>query len=46
LQRWSTIRDLIQRLCDLPLPLTLLADEGIATLFHRTFAPLWLLHRY
>jgi len=36
LQRWSTIRDLIQRLCDLPLPLTLLPDEGIATLFHRT----------
>ena len=36
LQRWSTIRDLIQRLCDLPLPLTLLPDEDIATLFHRT----------
>src|SRR5258705_6067884 len=36
LQRWSTIRDLIQRLCELPLPLTLLPDEGIATLFHRT----------
>jgi Undecaprenyl-phosphate glucose phosphotransferase len=36
LQRWSTIRDLIQRLCDLPLPLTLLPDENIATLFHRT----------
>jgi Undecaprenyl-phosphate glucose phosphotransferase len=36
LQRWSTIRDLIQRLCDLPLPLTLLPDENIATLFQRT----------
>lgn len=36
LQRWSAIRDLIQRLCDLPLPLTLLPDENIATLFHRT----------
>jgi putative colanic acid biosynthesis UDP-glucose lipid carrier transferase len=36
LQRWSTIRDLIQRLCDLPLPLTLLPDENIATLFRRT----------
>jgi putative colanic acid biosynthesis UDP-glucose lipid carrier transferase len=36
LQRWSTIRDLIQRLCDLPLPLTLLPDENIATLFERT----------
>src|SRR5262245_29775415 len=36
LQRWSTIRDLIQRLCDLPLPLTLLPDESIATLFQRT----------
>src|SRR5215813_3364016 len=35
LQRWSTIRDLIQRLCDLPLPLTLLPDENIATLFQR-----------
>src|SRR5262245_3889173 len=30
LQRWSAIRDLIQRLCDLPLPLTLLPDENIA----------------
>jgi putative colanic acid biosynthesis UDP-glucose lipid carrier transferase len=36
LQRWSAIRDLIQRLCDLPLPLTLLPDENIATLFQRT----------
>jgi Undecaprenyl-phosphate glucose phosphotransferase len=36
LQRWSTIRDLIHRLCDLPLPLTLLPDENIATLFQRT----------
>jgi len=36
LQRWSTIRDLIQRLCDLPLPLTLLPDENIVTLFQRT----------
>src|SRR5262245_20645206 len=36
LQRWSMIRDLIQRLCDLPLPLTLLPDENIATLFQRT----------
>jgi putative colanic acid biosynthesis UDP-glucose lipid carrier transferase len=36
LQRWSTIRDLIHRLCDLPLPLTLLPDENIATLFLRT----------
>jgi Undecaprenyl-phosphate glucose phosphotransferase len=36
LQRWSTIRDLIQRLCDLPLPLTLLPDENIVTLFRRT----------
>jgi putative colanic acid biosynthesis UDP-glucose lipid carrier transferase len=36
LQRWTTIRDLIQRLCDLPLPLTLLPDENIATLFERT----------
>jgi len=36
LQRWSTIRDLIQRLCDLPLPLTLLPHENIATLFQRT----------
>jgi Undecaprenyl-phosphate glucose phosphotransferase len=35
LQRWSMIRDLIQRLCDLPLPLTLLPDENIATLFQR-----------
>jgi putative colanic acid biosysnthesis UDP-glucose lipid carrier transferase len=35
LQRWSTIRDLIQRLCDLPLPLTLLPDENIVTLFQR-----------
>src|SRR5262249_3458742 len=33
LQRWSTNRDLIQRLCDLPLPLTLLPDENIVTLF-------------
>ena len=36
LQRWSAIRDLIQRLCDLPLPLTLLPDENIAALFQRT----------
>src|SRR5215470_13820204 len=36
LQRWSMIRDLIQRLCDLPLPLTLLPDENIVTLFQRT----------
>jgi Undecaprenyl-phosphate glucose phosphotransferase len=36
LQRWSAIRDLVQRLCDLPLPLTLLPDENIATLFERT----------
>jgi len=36
LQCWSTIRDLIQRLCDLPLPVTLLPDENIATLFRRT----------
>jgi len=36
LQRWSTIRSLIQRLCDLPLPLTLLPDENIVTLFQRT----------
>jgi Undecaprenyl-phosphate glucose phosphotransferase len=36
LQRWSTIRDLIHRLCDLPLPLTLLPDENIVTLFQRT----------
>ena len=35
LQRWTAIRDLIQRLCDLPLPLTLLPDENIATLFER-----------
>jgi Undecaprenyl-phosphate glucose phosphotransferase len=36
LQRWPKIRDLIQKLCDLPLPLTLLPDEKFATLFERT----------
>ena len=36
LQRWTEIRDLVQRLCDLPLPLTLLPDENIASLFQRT----------
>jgi putative colanic acid biosynthesis UDP-glucose lipid carrier transferase len=36
LQRWARIRDLVQRLCDLPLPLTLLPDEKIAMLFQRT----------
>ena len=35
LQRWTEIHDLVQRLCDLPLPLTLLPDENIAALFQR-----------
>jgi Undecaprenyl-phosphate glucose phosphotransferase len=36
LQRWTEIRDLIQRLRDLPLPLTLLPNDTIAPLFQRT----------
>jgi len=33
LGRWREIPDLIQRLCELPLPLTLLPDENTAPLF-------------
>lgn len=36
LQRWTEIHDLVQRLCELPLPITLLPDETIAALFQRT----------
>jgi putative colanic acid biosynthesis UDP-glucose lipid carrier transferase len=35
LQRWTEIKDLVQELCVLPLPLTLLPDESTATLFRR-----------
>jgi Undecaprenyl-phosphate glucose phosphotransferase len=35
LQRWTEIHDLMQRLCELPLPITLLPNTAIATLFQR-----------
>lgn len=36
LQRWTEIQDLVQRLCELPVPITLLPDDTIAALFQRT----------
>ena len=36
LQRWTQVRHLVQRLCELPLPLTLLPDQNMGELFQRT----------
>jgi Undecaprenyl-phosphate glucose phosphotransferase len=36
LQRWGEIRHLVQKFCELPLPLTLLPDPNIGELFQRT----------